>query len=629
MSTFRRSGIGSFTRGGQTTIQYLRMIFQVIKQFTAACVIIFGCIFAAMFVINTSPYERYVGMYWGTARVAAGGLKRPHMIFNFRLPDGSTVPVTARSLTTNKGIQVIVDQLTHETAAALIYAAIVSLLALGAGVKFIYKTGSRQIKDEFVRGGDLADADELKKIIEKKEEVGVITVGGIPIPIAFEPAHFLFCGGPGTGKSVALKAILWAFRKAGLRVVVYDITGDFVKLFYREGKDVILNPLDERTAHWDIWCDAKEEWDYDAIAHSLIPDSAMGKDPMWALAVRIVFAEIAKKVNREGDPTNKLLMKYLLEVSKEEVISYIKDTDAAAILDEDGERVVTSIRTMLATYAKPFRYLPEREGEGFSIRKWIRGEEDGSWIFITTKEEQKEAVKPLITVWLDIAAAAILSLTPDRQRRIWQSIDELTTLNKLPSLLNTLTNSRKYGGSFLLGFQNYPQLKAVYGKDGADALCEACSTWIIFRANGEETGEWASKGLGKKEVLETTEGISYGVTDLRDGVTLNRTKKPDTIVLSTEINGLPDLHGFLRLGRGYPVGRFVLTHRDYKEIAVDFIRREERTARADKYVGSIFHKEPVTEEISEKPNDPSPESALKVVPNSDQETASTIDYREI
>ncbi len=591
MSTFRRSTIGSFTRGGQTTIQYLRMIWQVIKQFTAACIIIFAAMFIGIFYLESSAYERYVAAKWSMARVAAGGLKRPHMEFNFDLPDGRTMSAKAVSIATNPGVLSVVNDLYKTGVKSFVLALFASIAALLAGVKWIYKTGSRQIKDEFVRGGELVDAKELKRLINKREAVGVIPMGGIHLPVSVEPAHILVCGSPGTGKSVLLKDAMRAMRKAGMRVILYDITGDFVKTFYREGIDILLNPLDARTSSWDIWCDAHEEWDYDAIAHSLVPDSAMGKDPMWALAVRIVFAEIAKKVRREGRPSNKMLLKYLLEVSKEEVIAYIKDTDAAAILDEDGERVVTSIRTMLATYTKPFRYLPDNDGQGFSIRQWVRGEEDGSWVFITTKEEQKEAVKPLITVWLDIAAAAILSLSPDRQRRIWQFIDELPTLNRLPSLLNTLTNSRKYGGSFMLGFQNYPQLKAVYGKDDADALCEACSTWVILRANGEETGNWASNGLGKKEVLETTEGISYGVTDLRDGVTLNRTKKPETIVLSTELNNLPDLHGFIRLGRGYPIGRFVLEPRNYREIAVDYIRRESTNIDKERGVENIFHKD--------------------------------------
>jgi type IV conjugative transfer system coupling protein TraD len=591
MSTFRRSTVGSLTRGGQTTIQYLRMIWEVIRQFTAACAFMLSILIGGIFILRSDDYERYVAFRWAMAKVVVDGLRKPDLVVEFQLPSGKTSKVYTSSLVSNRAIIGIINELYADLVHAMVYALFATIAALAAGVKFIYKTGSMQIKDEFVRGGQLLPVKELRRLIKAREPVGLIPMGGINLPVSVEPAHVVICGSPGTGKSILFMDALRALRAAGLRVVVYDITGDFVKKFYRQGKDILLNPLDARTADWDIWCDANAEWDYDTIAHSLVPDSAMGKDPMWALAVRIVFAEIAKNVYRDGKPSTKKLLKYLLEVSKEEVIAYIQDTDAAAILDEDGERVVTSIRTMLATYTKPFRYLAEASSGGFSIREWVKGKEDGSWIFITTKEEQKEAVKPLITVWLDIAASAILSLSPDRRRRLWQVLDEIPTLNRLPSLINTLTNSRKYGGSFMLGFQNYPQLKAVYGKDGADALIEACSTLVILRPNGEETGAWASKALGTKEVLETTEGISYGVTDLRDGVTLNRTKKPETIVLSTELNNLPDLHGFIRLGRGYPIGKFILTHLNLPDIAIDFIGQTPTSTAHDKYVGGQFYRE--------------------------------------
>jgi hypothetical protein len=34
---------------------------------------------------------------------------------------------------------------------------------------------------------------------------------------------------------------------------------------------------------------------------------------------------------------------------------------------------------------------------------------------------------------------------------------------------------------------------------------------------------------------------------------------------------LPDLCGYLRLGRGYPVGQFKLAYKKYKKVAEDFI----------------------------------------------------------
>lgn len=47
------------------------------------------------------------------------------------------------------------------------------------------------------------------------------------------------------------------------------------------------------------------------------------------------------------------------------------------------------------------------EGEPFSIRKWVH--EDGdSWMFITARESMREALKPILSLWIDTAIKAVL-----------------------------------------------------------------------------------------------------------------------------------------------------------------------------------------------------------------------------
>jgi type IV secretory pathway TraG/TraD family ATPase VirD4 len=78
--------------------------------------------------------------------------------------------------------------------------------------------------------------------------------------------------------------------------------------------------------------------------------------------------------------------------------------------------------------------------------------DEGSWLFITVKADQLPSLRPLITVWLDIAISAIMSLKPDHGRRLYCVVDELPTLQKLPSLSDFLARARKYGGCGILGF---------------------------------------------------------------------------------------------------------------------------------------------------------------------------------
>src|SRR3546814_15144280 len=76
-----------------------------------------------------------------------------------------------------------------------------------------------------------------------------------------------------------------------------------------------------------------------------------------------------------------------------------------------------------------------------------------------------------------------MSMTPDRNRRLYCVIDELPTLQRLPSLGDFLARARKYGGCGILGFQSYPQLEATYGIQDAAAITGYCSTWVALRAN--------------------------------------------------------------------------------------------------------------------------------------------------
>src|SRR3546814_15389870 len=81
------------------------------------------------------------------------------------------------------------------------------------------------------------------------------SIGGINVPHTFETEHVLICGAPGTGKTNMIVKMLEGIRAKGKRAIVYDTAGTFVEKFYRVGKDILLNPPDERSAVWSPWVD--------------------------------------------------------------------------------------------------------------------------------------------------------------------------------------------------------------------------------------------------------------------------------------------------------------------------------------------------------------------------------------
>jgi hypothetical protein len=80
---------------------------------------------------------------------------------------------------------------------------------------------------------------------------------------------------------VAIKEILDQIRARGDRAILYDPSGEYVQVYYRHGKGVLLNPLDARSPAWTLWGEVREAYDYASLAASIIPDNEKVNDPFW------------------------------------------------------------------------------------------------------------------------------------------------------------------------------------------------------------------------------------------------------------------------------------------------------------------------------------------------------------
>lgn len=149
-------------------------------------------------------------------------------------------------------------------------------------------------------------------------------------------------------------------------------------------------------------------------------------------------------------------------------------------------------------------------------------------------------------------------------------MDELATLNKVPSLEIGLTRLRKYGGCFLSGFQNMQQLSAIYGHEAAKTMLDTFNTKLFFRSTERQTCEWIASYLGRKEETKTSESISYGAHAVRDGVSLNQQTSLSQLVLAEEVMSLLANQCFLKLPEDYPATKVQLSIKKFKGEAVPF-----------------------------------------------------------
>ena len=551
MSIFRNDTLGSWTRGGQAIVHNVRMTTQIFFQTTLAGLVIWIGGMVWYVLEKSSDYERFVAFKIAEATLKSDVPGGAPLLF--RTPSGRQYWTSSDALLGSPVAMKTMQAMEHH----LVYGAALSgafaLLMLVWAWFYFTRTGRGLGSNQFLRGARFGTARQLRRLLWRTKK-GSFSIGGVPVPDAFEPEHILICGAPGTGKTNIILKMLAGMRKAGKRAIVYDTAGTFVEKFYRPGHDILLNPLDERADRWSPWVDVPRDYHYDQIAESTIPDK--GGDPFWAKAARGTLVAVFRKLARSDRMLVSILLDTILRSPLKTLAAFAEGTDAAAFISMEGDRTSAGIRAELASVMRSFSYLDDT-ADGFSIRDWVANEEDDSWLFITVKADQLPSLRPLVTVWLDIAISAIMSLPADRKRRLYCVIDELPTLQKLPSLSDFLARARKYGGCGILGFQSYPQLEATYGIQDAAAITGYCSTWVALRANDTPTAKHVSENLGQVEQVEANEGMSYGVNDMRDGVNLSRMQVTRPLVMHTEVTNLPNLAGYLRFGRNLPVVRFV------------------------------------------------------------------------
>ncbi|WP_024299734.1 type IV secretion system DNA-binding domain-containing protein [Methylomicrobium lacus] len=403
---------------------------------------------------------------------------------------------------------------------------------------------SRFVKQLFGGEEDFVEAEKLINRIKRNGKASDIHIGNVPLIRDTETQHMMISGAVSTGKTDLISGILDEIRARGQRAIIFDLNGEYIARFYREG-DTILNPMDSRSPAWNPWIECASEFDVESIAESLVPEGE--GDRFWTDAARALIAGAILKMWREGNFNLNRLLELMLVADMSELAEAIKGTEAAALIpgDESGSKLALSIRASAAAYVRCLKLLPA-EGDPFSIRKFI--EEDGNgWLFISSRIDYHSALKPLLSCWLDFAAAALLSMKPDRQRRIFFVLDDLSSLQKMPSIPRLLSMGRKYGAAGILGIQSVAQLREVYKKDGAEALAGLCSTHAIFRAPDPDTADWASK------ILPDAQG--------------------DKQVWPAHISQLKNLACYVKLN-GYPVTKANLTIKDRPNIAEHFIETD-------------------------------------------------------
>lgn len=465
----------------------------------------------------------------------------------------------------------------------LIIAALSSMvIVFVAGLLFylyIGILGKKQSEDEITGGRTLSDnPKKVARMMRRQKVASDIIVDDLPIIKDSEIQNFAMHGTVGSGKSTLMRKFLDQCRQRGDMVIIYDKGCTFVEEYYQEGRDIILNPLDQRCANWDMWEECQTLPDLESAATTLIPMGS-SEDPFWQGSARTIFAEGAHRLRTEKGRSYNLFLRTLLAITLDKLREFLAGTPAANLVDGKIEKTAISIRSVLTNYVKAMRYLQgiERKGKPFTIRQWMQGVRDGGengWLFITSNQKHHESLKPLISMWLSIAANSLLSMGENRYRRVWFFYDELPSLHKLPSLPFIIAEARKFGGCFALGFQSYSQLEEIYGNKFAEAMYDLLNTKYFFRSPSASVAKFVEEDIGETVRKKFSEQTSFGADQVRDGISFGKDEERVNIVSYTDIQMLDNLDCFVTLPGNFPVVRMTLKFVKKEKIAESLPERD-------------------------------------------------------
>jgi type IV secretory pathway TraG/TraD family ATPase VirD4 len=445
---------------------------------------------------------------------------------------------------------------------------------LGGGVLFLvllpiacFKDVQRQKELKYgrrLKGPEMLTPQQFNKTV-KGDGVGFKTNDMTPmlrIPMRAEAQHMQIIGDTGAGKSALMFQVLRQVQSRGDAAIVYDPAREFVKRFYNPSRgDVILNPLDKRCPYWGPADELRSRSEAKALAASLFQPPQDKKGEFFIESPQKIFAFLMAY-----GPTPEELIDWMS--NPEEIDRRLKGTEHAHLIDSRAHQQRAGVLASLGLVADSLRLLPKpSEGNGsWTATEWAENRQ--GWIFLTSLPAEREALRPLQSLWIDWLVLRLLNEPKEAQRRVWFVIDELASLQKLPQLHTAITEARKSRNPVVLGFQGKAQLEYLYGHIAEVMLSQpATSVWLTTKE--PKAGQWVSEFIGKVEVERLRETHFDGT---RAGRNFQLDRQVEPLVLESEISGLADLHAFMKYQNF--VTRFSFPYFDMPVVANGFEARE-------------------------------------------------------
>ena len=383
------------------------------------------------------------------------------------------------------------------------------------------------------------------------------------IPIQAEAQHIELMGDTGAGKTALIMQVLRQVQARGQSAIVYDPACEFIQRFYDQRRgDIVLNPLDDRCPYWGPSEELRRKAEAKAIAASLYQPTNDRKGEFFTETPQKIFAHLLTY-----GPNPQQLIAWLSNPA--DIDLRVRGTEMEAMIAKGAQQQRNGVLASLGLVADSLRLLPTKDQarqQIWSATEW--SEERKGWIFITSSATEREALRPLHSLWIDLLVMRLLSAPTPNQNPVWFVLDELASLQRLPQLHTAITENRKSKNPLVLGFQGKAQLEVIYGHL-AEVMLSQPATKIFLKTTEPKAAEWVSNAIGKVEIERMKETHFDGT---RSGRNFTLDRQTDPLVMDSEISGLENRHAFLKLGNN--VARFSFEYMDMPLTTPGFVPRK-------------------------------------------------------
>lgn len=388
-------------------------------------------------------------------------------------------------------------------------------------------------KEEILSGPALISMEEARERIAPLVGPGqqTITWAGLSLPDYCGTEHFVIVGAPQSGKSLSFRLLMKSVLPTigiGLnrRAVIYDAKRDTSKLLSGLFPDpasrpeiFLMNPFDERSAPWAMNRDIREGATAHQIASILMPEPKNDHNSFFTKGSRALLGGVMEAFAHIA-PETWTLRDVILTMQNSKRIAAVLAAceDTRYLIDKfvTGQKRDSDIEATIETELRGLRFVAaawfHSNRPPISLAEWIKTES----ILVLGVDPSQDAVIQALNRAMFKRMVEMLRKLPDKPTgdpsQTWFFIDELRNAGQLHDLDKLLVEGRSKGACVVLGFQDIPGLREVFGQQSADEIIGVCAN-KVFLHNGEQTTvKYASDHFKVQEVLETKVSRSHNAS---------------------------------------------------------------------------------------------------------------------